>query len=304
MKLLEHLVSIHAPSGSESPMKEFLLEYIQQQQKNWAVKPLILADEELFHDNIILVFGKPRTAIFAHIDSIGYTCRYENQLVEIGSPASKNGIQLVGEDRLGPIECKLKVDSQGNLFHDFGRAIERGTTLTFKPNFRISRGFIQSPYMDNRLGVYSALKVAETLTDGIIVFSTYEEHGGGSVPYLLRYIQENHPIRQALVSDITWVTDGVQSGMGVVLSLRDRNIPRMSFLNKVLSLANESGINYQLEVENSGSSDGREIQLSPFPIDWMFIGAPEDHVHSPDEKVSAADIESMIAMYTYLMKAL
>ncbi|MFZ9045725.1 MAG: M20/M25/M40 family metallo-hydrolase [Cyclobacteriaceae bacterium] len=304
MELLKQLVEVHAPSGAEYPMKEFLLNYIHQEQKNWKTQPTIIHEDRLVHDNLILVFGNPRTGIFAHTDTIGFTSRYENQLVPIGSPVQQNGIELVGKDGLGYIECKLLADEEGHLSHDFARPIERGTTLTFKPNFRLDESYVQSPYMDNRLGVYNALKVAETLEDGVIVFSTCEEHGGGAIPYLLSHIQNSFPINQALVSDITWVTDGVQHGGGVVMSMRDRNIPRSSFIDRVLTLADQSGIDYQLEVEASGSSDGREIQLSPYPLDWMFIGAPEDFVHSPNERVSLKDIQSMIDMYRYLMKNL
>jgi acetylornithine deacetylase/succinyl-diaminopimelate desuccinylase-like protein len=34
------------------------------------------------------------------------------------------------------------------------------------------------------------------------------------------------------------------------------------------------------------------------------VGAPEDHVHSPDEKVHKHDIDCMIELYKELMKAL
>jgi di/tripeptidase len=57
-------------------------------------------------------------------------------------------------------------------------------------------------------------------------------------------------------------------------------------------------------VEAYGGSDGREVQFSPYTIDWCFIGAAEDHVHSPDEKVSLQDLESMVQVYQYLLKAL
>ena len=45
--------------------------------------------------------------------------------------------------------------------------------------------------MDNRLGVWNALKVAEKLENGIICFSAWEEHGGGSAGYLAKFIYEN-----------------------------------------------------------------------------------------------------------------
>jgi putative aminopeptidase FrvX len=229
--------------------------------------------------------------------------RYDNQLVPIGGPEAESGYELTGQDVFGPVDCKLKIQD-GQLFYDFPRTIQRGTSLVFKSNFRLNSEYVQSPYMDNRLGVYSALKVAETLENGAIVFSTYEEHGGGSVPFLLNYLMANHPVKQALISDITWVTEGVRHGDGVAISLRDKNIPRKAFIDKILRLALESKIKYQLEVEGAGSSDGREVQVSPHFIDWCFIGAPEDNVHSPNEKVHLDDITSMIEMYQYLMTRL
>ena len=62
--------------------------------------------------------------------------------------------------------------------------------------------------------------------------------------------------KQALISDFTWVTDGVLHGEGVAISLRDKNIPRRAFVNRIVDIADESGLDYQLEVEGAGSSDG------------------------------------------------
>lgn len=300
MKLLKDLCAVHAPSGNESAMKSFILEYIKNNQKSWVSIPEVIHGED-FQDCIILKFGKPRTAVFAHMDSIGFTVRYQNQLVPIGGPQAETGYILTGEDSLGPIECELVVDEDHKMTYKFGRAIDTGTDLVFKSNFRETKNYVQSCYMDNRLGVYSALKLAETLTDGVIVFSCWEEHGGGSVPYLAKYIYEQYHVKQALIADITWVTDGVHPGDGVVVSMRDRNVPRKSFINKIIALAKESGVDFQLEVEGSGSSDGRELQISPYPFDWCFIGAPEDNVHSPDEKVHKHDIQCMIDLYRHLM---
>lgn len=302
MQLLKKLCSIHAPCGEEALLKDFILDYVRTNSASWKMQPAILEGEHL-QDCLLLVFGKPRTAVFAHMDSIGFTVRYNEQLVPIGGPHTETGYKLVGHDKLGPIECEL-VDDDGSLSYKFGRAIQRGTSLVFKPDFRDTSDYIQSCYLDNRLGVYNALKLCETLQDGIIAFSCWEEHGGGSVPYLAKLIYEEYGVRQALISDITWVTEGVQHGGGVAVSMRDRNIPRRSFINKIIQLADESGVDYQLEVEGAGSSDGRELQHSPYPFDWCFIGAPEDGVHSPDEKVHKHDIDCMLALYQFLMEKL
>jgi putative aminopeptidase FrvX len=303
MELLKTLCEIHAPSGEEVRMTEFLLKHIQKNKKKWKGKVEIFHGDEL-QDCIVLAFGKPRTAIFAHMDSIGFSVRYFNQLLPIGSPDAESGTLLVGEDSLGKIECELNFDKEDHAIYKFGRAIERGTTLTYKIDFREDKHFIQTPYLDNRLGMYSALKVAETLKDGIIVFSCWEEHGGGSVPYLAKFIYEKWKVKQALISDITWVSDGVQPGKGVVISMRDRNIPRKSYVNRLIEIATEHEITFQVEVEGMGSSDGRELQTSPYPFDWCFVGAPQQNPHTPNEKVHKRDIKSMIELYSVLMKEL
>ena len=146
--------------------------------------------------------------------------------------------------------------------------------------------------------------LAQTLEDRAIVFSTYEEHGGNSVGFCARFLWEKYELNQALISDITWVTDGVVHGEGVAISMRDTGIPRRSYLNRIIELAEKSNIKFQLEVEGSGGSDGTMLQKSDLPFDWLFIGAPEDFVHSPDEKVFKSDIRCMLEMYQYLMKHL
>ena len=304
MELLKSLCNVFAPSGNEVAMKNFILAYIYNHQQTWKVKPLIFEGDE-FQDCLVLVFGKPRTAVFAHMDSIGFTVRYDNKLVPIGGPEMETGFELIGRDTKGEIETKLVYDEQTNyLAIDSQRAIDPGTELVFKSNFRETDEYVQSCYLDNRLGCWVALQLAETLEDGIICFSTFEEHGGGAVPFLAKFIYENYAVKQALIADITWVTEGVKHGKGVALSLRDRNIPRRCFVDKIIDLARKSNIPFQIEVEGSGSSDGRELQTSPYPFDWMFIGAPEDGVHSPNEKVFKSDIHAMVQMYQYLMKHL
>jgi putative aminopeptidase FrvX len=303
MKLLKQLCEVHAPSGEEHAMKEFLLKYISKEKKNWKVEPEIIEGEQ-FQDCLLLKFGKPRTAIFAHMDSIGFTVRYFNQLLPIGSPDAEMGAKLVGKDSRGSIDCELEYDKENHAFYRFGRTIDRGTSLTYKVNFRDTRSYIQSAYLDDRLGIYNALMVAEKLKDGVIAFGAWEEHGGGSVPYLAKYIYEQWGVRQALISDITWVSDGVEPGKGVAISMRDKNIPRKKFVDRIIHIAQKHKLDYQLEVEGMGSSDGRELQISPYPFDWCFVGAPEQNPHTPDEKVHKQDIKSMIALYERLMKEL
>jgi putative aminopeptidase FrvX len=327
MELLKTLCQILAPSGNEGVLTNFLLEYIKKEKANWKTTPELFFGED-FQECIVLVFGKPRTAIFAHLDSIGFTVRYENEIVKIGKPVVEKGIKLKGKDSLGDISCEIDIENSyekpenfsnikwwlkrlkgtlsktSKVFVKYPREIERGTELVFDSPFRETEEFIESCYLDDRLGVWNALQVAKNLEDGIICFSCNEEHSGGTVPFLAKFIYEKYGVKQALISDVSWITKGVVHGKGAVISFRDKDIPRQSFIRKITNIIQQANIPFQIEVEDAGSSDGRELQISPYPFDWCFIGAPEDNVHSPNEKVHKKDIESMLNIYKHLMNVL
>ncbi len=304
MELLKTLCAIHAPSGDEGRMTDFLLDYITNNKKNWKTKPKVYSGG-YFQEAIVLVFGKPRTAVFAHIDSIGFTTRYANQLVKVGGPVATDSIKLVRAESQTEVAATLETPENANFIqYKADKEIERGVNLTFLTDFRETKESVQCCYMDNRLGVWSALQLAETLKNGILVFSCREEHGGGSTAYIGQWIFDAFGVSQALISDITWITEGVQHGKGVAISMRDSGLPRKKYLDKIIGLAKESGIPFQLEVEGSGGSDGIELQRGSAPWEWCFVGAAESNVHSPDELVYKADIQAMVDMYRYLMKEL
>lgn len=308
MALLKQLTSISGPSGNETQIKNFIKSYVRENAHNWAQEPIIHQGDHL-QDCLILAFGKPRTAIFAHMDSVGYMAGHEGRLEAIGKPRADDGTPLVGKDQKGDVTVTLRTQEPDNdlpsgLYYEGDRSVPPGTVLTYEPNYQEIDDYIQSPYIDNRAGVYTALKVAETLTDGLICFSCWEEHGGGSVGYLARYIYEHYGVKQALIADITWITSDIHHGHGPAISLKDRGVPRQAYVQKVLSLASQSGLTYQLEIEGDGGSDGLELQRAPYPFDWCFVGAGETNVHRPNETIHMNDLDNMVALYQYLMKQL
>ena len=294
--LLKQLCEVQGTSGDEANIRDFIIEYVKETSPKWDKQPTLYYGDG-FQDTLVLAFGKPKLAAFAHIDTVGFTVRYENQLVSVGSPDAEDGTFLVGEDSLGLIRCKLISDPEGHAFYQFGRGIASGTPLSYEVDFKETRDYITTAYLDNRLGVFNLLKLAETLENGLLVFSTWEEHGGGSIPFLAKFMVEEFGVQKALISDITWVTDGVHHGKGTAISLRDINLPRKKFIDKITSIAERSEIPFQREVEAGGSSDGRELQTSPYPIDWCFVGAPIHGAHTPSEKVNKKDVKSMLALY-------
>jgi putative aminopeptidase FrvX len=303
LDLFEKLTAIQGVSGDESRVREFVLSYVQKNAKHWKCKPVIIQDN--VQDALILVFGTPKTAMYAHLDTVGFTVGYNNNLIKVGGPKAEDGTWLVGKDSKGKVECEVMIldnpDGSKSYQAVFSRKIDRGTCLSYRPNYRKSASYVQTPYLDNRMGVWVALMTAAHLEHGAIVFSTYEEHSGGSVGFLGKRLYEEYGVRQALICDITWKTEGIRHGKGVAISMRDSGIPRRTYLNEVISLAQKSDIPFQLEVESAGGSDGQMLQRSSYPIDWVFVGSPLDHVHTPNEKMHLADIDSMLQMYRYLM---
>lgn len=302
MKLLEILCSIPGTSGDECRIRDFLIQYFQENEKSFKQKPVLYYGKG-YQDNLLVVFGHPKQAFFAHMDTVGYTVRYDNHVIPIGGPAGKTGDVLVFETMGREFETRLVNEEDEDLcLVDFEKPISPGTTLTYKPDFHLDKTWIKSPYLDNRLGIWALLKIAPEVENVAFAFTTYEEHGGGAAGLLARLLYLDFGISQVIVNDITWITTGVHPGKGPVVSLRDSRIPRKSYIDSIRKLLSSHHFQFQLEVEAGGGSDGREIQHLPFPIDWCFVGPPSENPHSSKEGVKKSDAEAFVEMLRILSK--
>lgn len=303
LELLKKLCAIYSPTGDEQNMKDFLISYVYENMDRWAVRPEIISDDSL-QDCLMVVFGTPRTAVFVHMDTIGFMVRYQDQLVPVGSPEIDPDMVLVGRDNKGIIETNIRIDEDHRIFYRLMRGIDTGTYLVFNPDFFCKGDIIMSPYLDNRIGIWAMLSIMPTIRDGLIIFTCGEEAGGGTAGFLTRKMYEDYAINKALIADVTWATDGVKPGEGVVLSMRDRYIPRRNFIRQILDIMQKNRVKFQLEVEDDGSSDGGEIQRSPYPVSWAFIGPAGHDIHSSKESVNLRDVQEMMALYQILLREL
>jgi putative aminopeptidase FrvX len=160
---------------------------------------------------------------------------------------------------------------------------------------------VSGPYLDNRAGVWNALRQLELCDNVAVAFTPGEEHSGRGAAIAARMVHEELGVRRALISDITWHTRHVKLGRGPAISHRDRSIPRQAFLRQVLEAARHSDVPFQEEVESAGGSDGSVIDRSAYPIDWVFVGAPQRHSHTDREVCLISDLEAMVALYTHLV---
>jgi putative aminopeptidase FrvX len=303
-ELLQNLCDIPGTSGDELAIRDFILQYINNQKHSWKIQPEIWAGDG-FQNNVVLIFGKPAIGFYAHLDTVGFTVRYDNYVIPIGGIDGKTGDTLVFEQEGKTLETRLIYEEENDLIMvDAHLPIVPGTALSYKPDFEFKDSYIKSPYLDDRLGVYGLLELAKTADNIALVFTTYEEHGGGGAGYLARLLFEKFKVSKAIIADVTWITEGVHFGKGPVISLRDSRIPRKVFVDEIRKIAKHAGIPFQLEVEAQGGSDGREIQHLPYPIDWCFIGPPSENAHSSLEIVHQNDAELFVDMLRVLAKQL
>lgn len=298
MRLLEQLCAIHGPTGEEQRVRDFILHYINENSHSWKVKPTIISAG--IQDNLILVFGKPQCAVISHMDSTGFTLSYNKKLLPIGSPSISEKIKL--KTTIDYNKTYSITKGEDYFYLDSKESAPLGTTFTYKNNFNHENNIIQSPYLDNRLGIYILLELAKEMRNGIIAFTAFEEHYSGGVEKVLKIINEEYNVSAVLVNDITSETEGIKLNEGVVISLRDAVIPRRNFIDQIIDFAKKNKIKYQLEVEDQGASDGAVIQRSIYPIDWCFIGIAVENMHSDNERAHENDVSLLILFLIELFK--
>jgi len=304
-ELLKNLTKIHAPSGEEDRVIKYIVEYIKKQK--WRTKPKIFHGGD-YKNNIMLVFGKPRVAIFSHIDSVGFMVGHNNTLTKIGGPNVRNKDKLNGFDSGGKVKATLhkkgKTRKKQKLSYKSRRSVDIGTNLTYIHTWKETPTTIKTCSQDDRMGSFIALKLAETLKNGILVFTAGEEVGGGDIEFLSKLIYTKYKVKQALISDIIPTGTGVTMGGGAIVSFRDRNIPRRIYVNKILEIVRNLPYKFQLEVGSKGGTDAANLITSPTPFDWCQIGVPVKHYHSPRETTNKKDAIATLNIYKELMKRL
>lgn len=296
LRLLEDIAAIDSPSGDETELADFV--------ELWATSNLPNRKTVRLGDNVIVHSrGNSNVAIFAHLDTTGYTVGYDANLIEIGSPDGRTGdiLRAAGSRDARHV---LWIDGDGHPRIENGSAVNPGDRLVFASPLDISSSEIVGPYLDNKIGVWAACNALLRSENSAAVFCCGEETSGGGARVCSRYIYDVLSIEQAIVCDVTWVTEHVRAGSGPAISLRDACLPRRAYVDYVGSFAKQCDLAFQIEVESSGASDGMWIEQSGYPIDWVFIGAPERGSHSSRETVTRNDARGMVDLIAHISREL
>ncbi len=292
---LESLVGLPSPSGDECLIADWLSAYIAS----------AAPDAKLVRLGDSLVASRsacPTVAVFAHTDTTGFTLGYDRELIPLGSPAPKAG-EILKSVETGEV-YKLSARNPLKWRLTRGKGARPGDRFVYATEPSAADGYLNGPYYDNRAGVWAALEALQRCASIAVAFTAGEEHSGVGASVCARYLSEAFALKSAIISDITWHTRNVTCGLGPAISLRDRMVPPQRYLRRVLAAAAESGIKHQIEIESSGGSDGMYIQRSGYPIDWVFVGAPQKDPHTSQEAIYANDLLGMADLISHLVVAL
>ena len=113
MELLKKMCEIHAPSGEEVTMKEFMQEYIENNKNNWKVKPKLHTVKDF--KTIFNGIGEHQRLCYLRFSGF---IKYNNEIVKIGGPVTDDGIVLVGEDSIGKVEGKV-INKGDKIYIDY-----------------------------------------------------------------------------------------------------------------------------------------------------------------------------------------
>ena len=288
---LRRLQEIEGVSGDEGRVADFLAETL-------AGVPGVAIRR--VGDNLIVSRGRPRAAVLAHLDTVGFTLGYGRELIRIGGPATEGGeaVRSTVEGRT----FRGRVEKGDDVWLLEGAAeAPPGSRWVWDAPLAQEGDTLTGAYLDNRAGVWCASRVVEVCPDVAVAFTVGEEHSGRGAMVCGRILHDEMGISQALICDVTWHDGPVRRGGGAAISLRDRFLPRRTFLDRVMALAAESGVPHQHEIQSDGASDGAAIERSGLPIDWCFVGPAQENPHSPHEAMQWSDLEATVALYTYLL---
>lgn len=325
-QLIFELCSVHGVSGSETPALNAAKKYLEQSTE-------VSVDN---NGNLIAVLGNKEAdktiLLDAHIDRIGFIITdidnkgfvkvdrlggVDIRTLQDSVLASENGLKGTvcclpphlsdgSEDKATPID-KTWVDF-GMPREQVEKHLKIGDTLTFStvPR-RLLNDKITAPALDDRCGVAALIRAAELIdTDEyrvVILLSTQEETYGTGAKTGAFSINADEAVAVdvsfASQPDVTGQYGKIELGKGPMICISSVLSREMS--NKLISVAKERGIPYQLEpIAGATGTNGDHIAVTKSGVKTAVVSIPQRYMHTPVEVISLSDVENtaqLIAAY-------
>ncbi|AQS55042.1 M42 family metallopeptidase [Novibacillus thermophilus] len=169
--------------------------------------------------------------------------------------------------------------------------------------------------MDNRTGCYMALQLLKQLKDQPTPNQIYagatvqEEVGLRGATTLVRTVQPDIAI--ALDVGIAEDTPGMESeskialGKGPLITFYDATIiPHRTLRDRIVQIAREQHIPYQVELMGGGGTDAGKFHLYGEGVPSIVIGVPSRYIHSHVSVVHRDDLENGIKLVKAFLQQL
>ena len=174
---IKRLTSFPSCSGNEKSLAE------------WLKKEISPYADKVYIDNVgnlIAIRGNPKTALFCHIDKVGYMVSQIKGKNVYAVPLAK-GKALPGKNKWNVLihgskmicgkifelnksthKLALEINSDAN-------SISVGDYITLQPNFSLDGNIIKSQGLDNKLGLFAGIEILKNCKNLLLVGTVKEE---------------------------------------------------------------------------------------------------------------------------------
>ncbi|SHF23900.1 endoglucanase [Caldanaerobius fijiensis DSM 17918] len=220
-------------------------------------------------------------------------------------------LQSEGE-RNDPVNVKdLFIDIGATSKDEVLKSIKPGDYATFESEYVEMGKYIKAKALDDRVGcaiLIDILKENYNL-DLYCVFTVQEEVGlrGATVAAYkiepeIGLVIEGTTCADFVKDDKDFVTE---TGKGPAISVMDSSsITNEKLLNRILKVAEENGIPYQIRRGNVGGNDAGAIHKTKSGIITASISVPTRYIHSPISMVHKDDYEYTLKLVKKVLESI
>lgn len=312
MELLNKLTQCDAPSGNESAVTELIKSVVSEYA------------DEVYTDTLgNLIAHKKGTGkkvmYAAHADEIGVVVTFVDKdgflkFSDVGGLYTKklynrkvrflNGvIGVIGTEKENDKNAmsKMYIDIGATSAEEAEKLVSVGDMAVFVGEYYEQGDRIISKALDNRCGCYvliEALKRVKSDNDLYFCFTSQEEVGLRGARTCAYEINADY----AIAVDVTDVGDtpkceknSCKLGEGAAIKVMDYSvICSREVREKLVELAEDNGIEYQMEVMTEGGTDAGVMLISRDGVLTGGISIPTRYIHSPSEMIDKNDLENCI----------
>lgn len=207
-----------------------------------------------------------------------------------------------------PID-KMHINIGASSKDEVNRLISLGDFGVFDSDFvKFGNGFIKGKALDDRVGCAVMCEIIKKIREEKITpeytlyfaFTTREEVGRSGAITATEAVKPDF----ALILECTAVADIPETpahktvsklGGGVALSLMDHStVYRREVIEKMMALAKNKGVKYQIKTLVSGGNDAGHIHKTAGGVRCATLSAPSRYIHSACSVIHEDDYNSML----------